>query len=175
MIDFQSSGMERYDMSRLDEADLRYLQNYWLDTDVLIREWSNLLDSIFVLQNSGVAVAAGVGVESRLGGILFIADEFVEFKRQAIASGATSFAVVEYIGQNGWTDDSSPSFFRFSYPVGVSWEEMTNSCEIAKDVYGRPIRAFAVVTDNGKVGKYADNDALRPYEWIFGYSYDEAP
>ncbi len=176
MVDFQSSGMDRYDMSRLDEADLRYLGNYLLDTDVLIRDWSNLLDGIFVLQESGVAVAPALDVEPRLGGILFLVDEFDEFKREAVASGANSFAVVEYIGQKGWADDASPSFFRFAYPVDVAWEEMVGSCVIAKDVFGRPIRVFAVVTDNGKVGKFADNDALRPYELTFGYTYeDEVP
>ncbi len=173
MVDFQSSGIERYDMSRLDQANLDYLQKYWLDADALSRNWSNLLDGIFVLQEGGVGVHSGLGAESRLGGGLFTAGEFAEFKHRATESGASCFAVVEYIGQKGWTDDSSPSFFRFAYPLSVSWDEIAASCSIAYDVFGRPIRAFAVIADNGQVGKYADNDAPRPYELIFGYTYED--
>lgn len=101
------------------------------------------------------------------GGGIFTEEEFIEFKSISINLGANRFALIEYIGQNDWAAFTSQSFFRFSYPLDVSWVEMANSCSIANNVFMRPIRVFFVITDNGCVGKYVDNDALHPYELFF--------
>lgn len=167
MLDFEPSQITGYEGATLDEANTLYLRNYWLNIDDLVRDWAGVLDRSFELGKGRAGVSPDLNAEARLGGVLLTDDEFVEFKRLAIESGATRFAVVEYVGQDQWKSYTSLDFFRFSYPLDISWAELACSCSIADDVYMRPIRVYFLVTDNGRVGKYADSDAARPYELFF--------
>ena len=59
------------------------------------------------------------------------------------------------------------NFCRYCYPLNATWDEIANSCAIADDIFMRPIRAYFVVTDNGRLGKYANNDVAKPYDLVF--------
>lgn len=167
MIDFQSIGIVGYGEVSLDELDIYYLEKYWLNLESLVSYWAGLLDQAFIVNRDGPEIRCQSNMEYRPGGVLFTEQEFLDFKRLSIDLGAKSFAVIEYIGQSEWVDFSSRSFFRFAYPLDVSWSEMTSSCPIADDVFMRPIRAFFVISDNGRIGKYVDSDAFHPYELFF--------
>lgn len=167
MVDFNESSMSGYEDEFLDDSDRHYLRRFWLDADVLVTEWADVLDRSFVISGNDVSIAPGKGVDVRMGGVLFTEEEFREFKRFALRSGATNFVVIEDVGQQGWKKLANRSFFRFCYPLNAMWDEIANSCAISDDIFLRPIRAYFVVTDNGRVGKYANNDVARPYDLVF--------
>lgn len=165
--DFTASMINGYVSGGLEDSTVRYVDNYWIDREQLECDWAPLIESVFKRSSGKVSVAQGYVVDFRQGGILFTQDEFLAFVDRAKAAGAEKFAVIEDIGQLYWRDLQDLSFFRFSYPVDVPWNEMTCSSILAQDVFERPIRCFFVVTDNGRVGKYANNDADKPYDLIF--------
>lgn len=167
MVDFNESSMSGYEDEFLGDSDRHYLRRFWLDADVLVKEWAGVLDRSFVINGDDVSIAPAKGVDVRMGGVLFIEEEFQEFKRFALQSGATSFVVIEDVGQQGWKDLADHSFFRFCYPLDATWDEIANSCAISDDIFVRPIRAYFVVTDNGRIGKYANNDVDKPYDLVF--------
>lgn len=167
MVDFIESGMPGYEEEFLDHSDRHYLSRFWLDADVLAKEWADVLDRSFVIKGKNVSIAPVKDVDVRMGGVLFVEEEFKEFKRLALQSGATNFVVIEDVGQQSWRQIESPSFFRFCYPLNSTWDEIANSCAIADDIFMRPIRAYFVVTDNGRLGKYANNDVAQPYDLVF--------
>lgn len=73
-------------------------------------------------------------------------------------------AVIEDEGQPHWEGIDREDFLRYAFPVSITWTELAFSCDLADDVFQRPVQAYFVVTDNGRVGKYADADADAPYE-----------
>lgn len=166
-MDFFESSIEGYSAEFLTQDDITYLCKYWIDADVLSSKWSSVLTSSFSVRNLDVGIAPGKSVDVRMGGVLFVEDEFKLFKFLAVESGANEFAVIEDVGQQDWGELSQLNFFRFSFPLSVDWGEITKSCQLAEDVFSRPIRAFFVLTDNGQIGKYVNNDADPPYELFF--------
>lgn len=167
MGDFSESSMVGYEEEFLDPSDLHYLSRFWLDADVLAMKWADVLDRSFVIKGKNVSIAPVKDVDVRMGGVLFVEEEFKEFKHLALQSGATNFVVIEDVGQQSWTQMASRSFFRFCYPLNAAWDEIADSCAIADDIFIRPIRAYFVVTDNGRLGKYANNDVAQPYDLVF--------
>lgn len=167
MNDFYESGIPGYEEEFLKYADRQYLNQFWLDVDVLVKEWGDVLDRSFVISGKCVSIAPVKDVDVRRGGVLFAEEEFKQFKRLALQSGAKNFVVVEDIGQQDWREITVRSFFRFSYPLVTTWDEVASSCSIAEDIFLRPIRAYFVVVDNGQLGKYANNDAEKPYDLVF--------
>src|SRR5690606_5948090 len=161
------SGMSGYEEEFLDNSDRHYLSRFWLDADVLAKKWADVLGRSFVIKGKNVSIAPMRDVDLRMGGVLFVEEEFECFKRLALQSGATNFVVVEDVGQQSWKQIASRSFFRFCYPLNATWDEIANSCAIADDIFMRPIRAYFVVTDNGRLGKYANNDVAQPYDLVF--------
>jgi len=168
MLDFNSSDIAGYKGCSLGKSDVDYLEKYWMSIGGLTENWAGVLSRAFVMKEGGPVVSFFYKTKLHPGGLLFVEEEFSEFTRSASRTGAQRFAIVEYVGQKQWTDFASGSFFRFSFPLDVSWSEMACSCPIADDVFKRPIRAYFVITDNGLTGKYVDNDALHPYEIVFG-------
>lgn len=166
-MDFEKSAIPGYDSSSLTSADANNLLDYWIDLEIVSARWSSALERNFTITGSEVRIANDREVDVRMGGVVFAEDDFNEFQRQAAASGASRFAVIEDIGQQGWKHFDASGFLRFSYPVVTSWSRIAKACPIAEDVFIRPIRAFFVVTDNGMVGKYANNDTSPPYELWF--------
>lgn len=165
--DFIDSRLGAYAAERLGDRTIQYLDRYWMDRGHLEDQWGPLLETVFTRSSGKVSVAGGYQVDFLQGGILFTEDEFQAFAAQARRAGARRFAVVEDVGQDRWYALEAMDFFRFAYPLDVDWNEMTRSCLVAEDVFERPIRCFFVITDNGKVGKYANNDAERPYDLVF--------
>ena len=165
--DFMASMIDGYAENDLDEGTVQYLDNYWIDRDRFSQDWSHLIQSTFRRSSGKVSVVEGCAVDFLQGGILFAKDEFLAFLDQARATGATRFAVIEDIGLPDWGNPQEFNFFRFSYPTNVDWDEMAHSSILAQDIFERPIRCYFVVTDNGKIGKYANNDADSPYDLIF--------
>lgn len=165
--DFLRSNIDNYKEELLDSSDLSYLNKFWLSEDALSRNWADALSRIFVINGRHVSISPDMNVDIRMGGVLFTRDEFEEFKRLGVRSGASEFAIIEDIGQKDWTILLDRSFFRFAYPIDVAWDDMSGSCSIAYDVFTRPIRAYYVLTSNGCVGKYSNNDAEKPYDLVF--------
>lgn len=165
--DFYRSGIPGYGKESLDYPDCHYLDRFWVDAGTLVETWADVLERSFVVRGKNISIAPMKDVDVRMGGVLFVEEEFKEFKHLALQSGATNFVVIEDVGQKNWKKLESHSFFRFAYPLSVGWGEIAHSCAIAEDIFTRPIRAYFVVTDNGRLGKYANNDADRPYELIF--------
>ena len=165
--DFIQSGLPGYGSCDLTPGDIDYLSRYWLSLDELANKWSFILDSSFVRLSKGISIEPGRVVDMRRGGLLFDEPEFALFVKDANKLGARRFAVIEDIGQSDWVANVDRSFFRFSYPLAIPWEDMTRSCPLAEDVFLRPIRCFFVVLDNGIIGKYVNSDAEIPYEMVF--------
>lgn len=165
--DFIASAIDGYTPKSLDERTARYLDNYWIDRESLERDWAPLIESAFSRSSGKMSITEGYAVDILQGGILFTRDEFLAFVASAKGAGAKSFAVVEDMGQPRWNALQAFDFFRFSYPIDIHWDEMTHSSALAQDVFERPIRCFFVITDNGKVGKYANNDVDTPYDLVF--------
>jgi len=168
MLDFSLSNITGYEGCALGELEVKYLDKYWMSVGGLTENWAGVLARAFVLKAGGPEVSFFHQAQWRPGGVLFTEEEFAEFTRLASRTGAQRFAIVEYVGQKQWSDFISGSFFRFSYPLDVSWSEIACSCAIADDVFMRPIRSYFVITDNGLAGKYVDSDALHPYEIVYG-------
>lgn len=166
-MDFFDSKFTGYSRKFLTSQDEIYVNKYWLDANILSSTWKDVLDSVFVIDGSDVKIINDIKSENQLGGILFVEDEFEIFKISLRNANAKKFIVVEDIGQEGWNNFSGLEFFRFCFPNDIEWNEMTSSCQLANDVFSRPIRAFFVVSDNGLVGKYTNNDACPPYELVF--------
>ena len=166
-MEFIESSLEGYGADFLTPEDMRYLHRYWLTTNDLKSKWGEILKYSFVVRDSEVSIAPGRAVDVRMGGVLFVENEFIAFKSSAIQSGAKEMVVIEDIGQQNWSEILSLSFFRFSFPLSIGWDGIAKSCPLAEDVFLRPIRAFFVVTDNGRTGKYVNNDADPPYEILF--------
>ncbi len=164
--DFLDSAIDGYAPDSLDRSTIQYLENYWINRESFEQDWAHLFVSAFRRVSGKVSVASG-SVDFLQGGTVFVKEEFLAFIARAEESGATRFAVVEDIGQSNWSALKSFDFFRFSYPVGIGWDEMTKSSILAQDIFERPIRCFFVITDNGAVGKYANNDADPPYDLVF--------
>lgn len=165
--DFLSSRIVGYSANNVDESTERYIRKYWIERVSLCTDWANILKTSFVRFSEAISVASHCSVESKVGGIIFTEEEFSDFVLQVEAVGADRFAVIEDIGQKDWRQLTVYDFFRFAYPPDISWGEMTRSCALADDVFGRPIRCFFVTTDNGRFGKYVNNDAETPYELVF--------
>lgn len=166
-MDFSESAIPDYRKDQLTPEDLAYLNAYWLDRDALSSKWGSTLAASFVVKGQSVGIAPGNLVDVRMGGILFIDEEFEEFRSLALEAGASEVAVIEDIGQQDWNRLTHLGFFRFSFPLSLDWRQVSAACSLAEDVFLRPIRAFFVVTGNGAVGKYANNDADPPYEFFF--------
>lgn len=167
MCDFWESGISGYDEEFLSHSDRYYISHFWLNADTLVKEWADVLDRSFVIKGTNVSIAPVKDVDVQRGGVLFVEEEFNKFKRLAIKSGAKNFVVIEDVGQQNWRKILDKSFFRFSYPLSITWKEIANSCAIADDIFLRPIRAYFVVTDNGRLGKYTNNDVTHPYDFFF--------
>lgn len=165
--DFAVSGLDGYASESLDEDTVRYLDRYWIDRQCLENEWAELIVSVFKRSEGSISIAPDNRVKHHLGGILFTKEEFHAFVERAKMIGAIRFVVIEDVGQANWDLLRETNFFRFSYPIDVGWDEMTHSSILAEDVFGRPIRCFFVITDNGKLGKYTNNDADPPYDLMF--------
>ncbi|WP_312706207.1 hypothetical protein [Stenotrophomonas sp.] len=166
MSDFYSSNINGYGSRVLDERSKRYVEKYWLSIDGLMRGWVGALNKRFNTEAQDSAVVKGAVSHLRPGGVLFEKRDFIEFTSLSIASGAKEFSVVEFIGQKRW-GEGGRAFFRFVYPLDVSWADMVRSSPIADDVFMRPIREYFVISDNASVGKYVNNDADSPYELVF--------
>lgn len=166
--DFLRSSIPGYDTADLDGDLVKYIEKYWIDSERLIQTWAWIIESRFVRSTTGiVSVAAGCSTEVRCGGLIFEENEFLDFRSDAKRNGSQEFAVIEDVGQSQWISLRDFNFFRFFYPVDVSWSEMTRSSTVAEDIFGRPIRCFFVVTRDGKFGKYVNNDADMPYDIVF--------
>lgn len=166
--DFLRSKIPGYDAVDLDNDLVEYIKKYWIDREQLIQAWAWIIESRFVRSTTGiVSVAAGYSTEVRCGGLIFEENECLDFRSDAKRNGSQEFAVIEDVGQTEWNSVRNFGFFRFVYPIDVSWNEMTRSSGVAEDVFGRPIRCFFVVTSDGEFGKYVNNDADMPYEVVF--------
>lgn len=166
--DFHTSEIPGDRTKALSGFNLGYVRRYWLTPDALARDWARPLSTAFSIDQGRVSIAPGLEVEQALGGILFDADEFAAFQKAAIGTGAQRFAVIEDVDQARWEGIDRGDFLRYAFPVSITWSELACSCDLATDVFQRPIRAYFVVTDNGRVGKYAHADADEPYELKFG-------
>jgi hypothetical protein len=123
---------------------------------------------VFAFSTDGsVSINSGYLVDTQQGGLLFDQSEFVSFTGRLKESGENRFSVIEDVGAGSDWNLGNMAFFRFSYPSDVVWDEMVNSCSLAKDVFLRPIRCFIVVSKHALIGKYVDNDAETPYELRF--------
>lgn len=165
--DFINSSLAGYEPRFITSADQNYLDKYWLSMDVLMNRWAGVLASSFILTGSKVRISPQQNVDVMVGGVVFDEDEFGEFTSMLAASGASAFAVVEDIGQQEWMREMDPKFFRFEFPIGISWRDISQSCPIAEDVFLRPIRCFFVIGENARVGKYVDSDSESPHQILF--------
>lgn len=165
--DFINSKLDGYALDDLKSSDVRYLKNFWISIDELSTVWGAVLSGAFSQTSGVVSINAPYSVNRKMGGVLFDESEFDRFKLDAEVSGATRFAVIEDIGQESWQTFNDPAFFRFTYPIDITWNEMALSCALAEDVFLRPIRCFFVVLENWHGGKYVNSDAEAPYELIF--------
>ena len=102
-----------------------------------------------------------------IGGIIFDEADLADFNFNMLSSGARTFAVIEDVGQHQFDRLADSGFYRFSYDAGTLWNEIADCCSIAQEVFQRPIRRFFVISDNGRFGKYVDNDASPPTEISF--------
>ena len=164
--DFLSSNLSGYEAEFLTKEDLAYLNKFWLPFDQIREAWGQLLSEAFDCGSENVRIRLGRSVDIRVGGCLFEEDDFSEFSERGIALGAKSFAVIED-GRRSRNAFESRSSFRFAFPIAISWRELAHAAPISEDVFQRPIRCFFVISDNGKIGKYVDNDADRPFQIIF--------
>ncbi|MGB6143438.1 MAG: hypothetical protein WBG33_03990 [Rhodanobacter sp.] len=167
MNDFYKSGIPGYEEYLLSHSDRIYINRFWLDAQTLVEKWAPVLDRSFVIKDGSVSIAPIKDVDLQVGGVLFVEEEFEKFRRIAFRLGAQDFVVIENVGQKNWIEITDRSFFRFSYPLSITWEDISKSCAVAEDIFLRPIRAYFVVTDNGRLGKYTNNDAARPYDLVF--------
>lgn len=165
--DFINSRLDGYDLDDLKPSDVHYLKNFWIGIDELKTIWAPVLSDAFLQTSGVVSINAPYSVNREMGGVLFDESEFDRFKLDAEISGATRFAVIEDIGQESWQTLHDPAFFRFAYPIDITWSEMALSCALAEDVFLRPIRCFFVVLENGHAGKYVNSDAEAPCELVF--------
>jgi len=166
-LDFLNSNIHGYSPDDLSSSDCEYIEKYWIESPDLKNSWGILLDAAFKRSPSSVSIQFGRTVDIKRGGLIFDEPEFHVFSDLAKKTGAIKFAVVEDVEQSDWDIINDNSFFRFSYPVDISWNEMVRSCPLADDVFLRPIRCFFVILDNGAIGKYVNNDAETPYELTF--------
>lgn len=150
----------------MDANTQRYLNLHWLDRQALVSTWGPLVATRFET-GENAKVKPGFGFRPELGGLVFDESDLIDFNFELLQCGAGSFAVIEDVGQQSWTPDMPPAFMRFHFPTGVGWNELAGSCLLAQDVFQRPIRKFFVISDNGRVGKYVDNDAWPPTEVHF--------
>lgn len=164
--DFLSSNLSGYEAEFLTKEDLAYLNRFWLPFDQIQEVWGMLLSEAFDCSSEGVRIRPGRDVDIRMGGCLFDEDDFLEFSERGLALGAKCFAVIEDGPRNGDTLESRSSF-RFVFPINIPWRELAHAAPISEDVFQRPIRCFFVISDNGKIGKYVDNDADRPSQMYF--------
>lgn len=167
IIDFFESGLRGYERGKLKKSDLDYLDNFWISIDALKQDWSAVLSAAFSQESGLASVNSSSPVTKRLGGLIFDETEFDQFKLRAGNTDAQRFAVIEDIGQEDWHSFHDLAFFRFSYPIDISWSEMVHACALAEDMFLRPIRCFFVIVDDGTIGKYVNNDEERPYEIVF--------
>lgn len=165
--DFLASKMSGFAPNDLATNDLIYINKYWLNADELAISWAPVLVGTFVSSENGVLIKPGRCIDIRCGGILFEEQEFKIFANNARELTSKNFAIIEDVGQNSWTKPNTLSFFRFSFPIDITWIEMSKSCLLAEDIFSRPIRCFYVILDNGLAGKYVNNDDEVPYEVAF--------
>ena len=167
MNDFMESGIQYYDPELLGPSDRHYIQSYWLNYSRLAETWVDVLERVFVVRESSICISPLFEVRVNSGGLLFVEEEFKKFKRVATREGAKNFVVIEDIGQQSWSHPTNFAFFRFCYPLNITWNELAKSCTIAEDMFLRPIRKYFVITNDGRHGKYANQDAEQPYELEF--------
>ena len=162
------NSITTYAASSMDADTANYIDKYWISRSNFDAAWADVIRSVFLVQPDGsMSVASTQNVEFGLGGLIFGEAEYMDFSRNAMTSGAKIFAVVERADDSSSVVPSHYEFLRFSFPVDIGWREMSSSSLMAIDIFGRPIRRFFVVSDNGRVGKYSDNDAEVPFEISF--------
>lgn len=164
IADFIESNIAGYGPELLTGENSAYLERFWLPFDRLTKVWEPLLSGVFDRSSGRIRVKPGRCVDIRIGGYLFEEDDFAEFSERGAALRARSFSVIEDVNRHCF---ESRSFFRFTFPIDISWRELAHAAPISYDVFQRPIRCFFVICDNGRVGKYADNDEDRPFHIYF--------
>ena len=164
--DFLSSGIFGYQPEFLTREDIEYLEKFWIPIDQIEIKWKKLVDCTFDCSMDKIRIAPESTIDLTMGGCLFEEDDFLEFSARAAAVGAGSFAVIEALDAEDMQIEPK-KFFRFSFPVDVSWQDLAHGAPIAEDVFQRPIRRFFVICDNGRAGKYVDNDADIPFHILF--------
>lgn len=148
-----------------DPASLKYIESSWI-AEPHIAPWVSAITSIFDRAGGVIGVRSGFVVRRSGSSLLFEKEGYERFTLWAQKVAAERFCVIE--------DDLSPSLYeirglhclRYGFEVGADWEWLTNSCDAAIDLFQRPIRQFFVVTDNGMLGKYCDNDSENSFELL---------
>lgn len=165
--DFHSSQLSGYSTEFLTQADIDYLSEFWLDLDQAQKNWGTLLDQAFECAGEAVRIKPGRSIDICVSGCLFEEEDFIAFSERAVSLGARRFVVIEDKKQRCGGQIERKDFFRFSFPINISWLKLAHSAPIAEDVFQRPIRRFFVLCDNGRLGKYVNNDADHPFELVF--------
>lgn len=166
-MDFSESDIFGYPSSHLTTSDVEYLNEFWMDASALETEWADVLNRSFDINGSQVGISRGKRVDIRMGGVIFLEQDFEAFNQRAAEMGVSKFCVIEDVGQKNWKTLETKRFLRFSFPIRVPWARVAHSCALSEDVFTRPIRAFFVVTHGGEMGKYTNADASMPYELCF--------
>lgn len=168
--DFIDTMTSKVNISTYGDVEINYLDHYWITREELLLKWCDVLCDAFdiLTTDSRNKVKRKELMDIRATSYLF--DDESAFNRLIEAgriSGATSFAIVEDIGEMNFHNLDDWGFFRISFNIDSSWDNLSNGSGVAYDIFRRPIRSFFVISDNGCVGKYVDNDAENSFEVFF--------
>ena len=152
-----------------DEADLTYIQRYWLTDEEFTDIWEKRLDSIFKrpVDYPDNIYMAGFDSLKLVGGQLFEKEEFEHLKQLMKYAGDKHFVICADWGHYPIHEVEAPDVppVRLRYPSDVEWEQMNpDDGPISQLVFRDVVMDAFVFGDSGKWGLYSGGDRDRDYE-----------
>lgn len=144
----------------------RYLGKYWLRESEYRKEWKPFQDDIFSVGASPLfepTFKPRFEVITRVGGCLFVEDEFQRLQRCVQSIGERYLIVIENPSEPQM--QTKPSF-RLKYPADISWEELNSGGYMSSILIEMPHNEYFVFGDSARWGKYAANDHPWPLDKI---------
>jgi len=141
-----------------------YLTKYWLSDSEYESYWRDIQNAIFTNAVGLPGKIFNIDFETKVvkGGCLFTQQDFLRIQKCMLEAGDQNLIVVENL--KGEVTNEQP--FKFRFPVGISWEEITSGNFVSSVLLESVYKEFFVFGDTSLWGMYTASDYEFPLDVI---------
>ena len=140
------------------ELAKQYLKKYWLTSVTYKNEWAAIHHSIFDVNKKlpDMIFKQNFNFISLLGGVMFEAEDFEQFRSCIKKLGEKDFVIIEKEAITKW--HPSHAAFRMRYPINIEWNELMSGDFVSVSLFEKDENDYYIFGKNELWGMYVANN-----------------